>query len=68
MSRILRALFVLALLGFSGYGSADSVRAEELDGVCLTPWECIQWCYERGCLTTTGCDPSTDGCFCANCS
>jgi len=64
MSRTLRALFVLVLLVLSGYAATDSEREE----VCLTPWECIQWCYERGCLTTTRCDTSTGGCFCANCS
>ena len=64
MSKMLRAFFVLVLLVLSGYVATDSAKAEE----CLTPWECVQWCYERGCLTTTGCDPSTGGCFCANCS
>lgn len=68
MSRMLRVLLVVALSCLSAYAAAESARPVELDGVCLTPWECVQWCYERGCLTTTGCDPSTDGCFCANCS
>jgi hypothetical protein len=66
---MLRVLFALALSCLSGYAAAESAKpAEELNNVCLTPWECVQWCYERGCLTTTGCDPANDGCFCANCS
>jgi hypothetical protein len=65
---MLRVLFVLALSCLPVYAAAESVRRVQFEGVCLTPWECVQWCYERGCLTTTGCDPSTDGCFCANCS
>jgi hypothetical protein len=68
MSRMLRVFFVLALSCLPVYAVAESARPAQLEGVCLTPWECVQWCYERGCLTTTGCDPSTDGCFCANCS
>lgn len=68
MSRILRVLFALALLCTSGYATADSARPTDLDGICLTPWECVEWCYARNCLTTTGCDPSTGGCFCDNCS
>jgi hypothetical protein len=68
MSRLLRALFAFALLCLSGYAVAEPAKPLRRSGICLTPWECVQWCYERGCLTTTGCDPSTDGCFCANCS
>lgn len=67
MSRLLRALLVLPVLCIAAYASAESARPTELDGICLTPWECIQWCYERNCLTTTGCDVSTGGCFCDNC-
>lgn len=64
MPGMLRVLFVLVLVVLSGYAATEPARAE----VCLGTWECVQWCYERGCLTTTGCDPSTGGCFCANCS
>lgn len=67
MSRMLRVFLALVLLCLSGYVVADSATATELNGVCLTPMECFEWCNQRGCCVTTGCDPSTGGCFCDHC-
>lgn len=44
------------------------VAPQPASGICWGPWECMNWCFERGCLTTTGCDVANDSCFCANCS
>lgn len=68
MSRSIRLCIALALLTCSTLVSADTARPTEQDGICLGPWECMQICYDQGCLTTTGCDTANNSCFCANCT
>ena len=67
MSRPIRLLLVLTLLLLPTLLQADAPAGPQTEGICLGPWECMNWCFDRGCLTTTGCDPANDGCFCANC-